>query len=251
MNQLNRLVKIELRTFYKIGISIFFSFIFPLMLMVIVMLSSGNPMITDEYYLINKYIVISFVIGLVPLTLVSFPISVAADFEHGVIDRFLLFNINVTKVFLSKFIVNIFFIVVQFIITCLFALIFKFKIPSINVIIVFFILYLFISLTLFLIGWILAYTLKSISKVQVIGMALMFILLALSGAFGEFNNLPEYFKYLNFFIPTYDLTNDLTIFWLGGNIDIVSILIKYIIINIFLISMILIIFKNRKLIISK
>lgn len=251
MRQLNRLMKIELRTFYKMGISIFFSFIFPLMLMVIIMLSSGNPMITDEYYLINKYIVISFVIGLVPLTLVSFPISVASDFEYGVIDRFLLFNINVNKVFLSKFIVNVFFIALQFVITCLFALIFKFKFPSIDVIIIFFILYLFISLTLFLFGWILAYTLKKISKVQVIGMALMFILLALSGAFGEINNLPEYFKYLNFLIPTYDLTNDLTTFWLGGNIKIANILFKYTIINIVLTSIVLIISKNKKVIISK
>ena len=251
MRQLIRLIKIELQTFMKIGISIFFSFIFPLMLMVIVMLSSENPMITDKYYLINKYIVISFVIGLVPLTLVSFPISVASDFEYGVIDRFSLFNIKSNKVFLSKFIVNIFFIAIQFIITCLFALIFKFKFPPIDIMVIFFLIYLFISLTLFLIGWILAYTLKKVSKVQIIGMALMFILLAFCGAFGEFNNLPKYFKYINFCIPTYDLTNNLTTLWLGESIEIANILLKYFIINIALGGIALLISKNKRLIVSK
>ncbi|MFX0549373.1 ABC transporter permease [Hathewaya histolytica] len=251
MRQLSRLIIIELRTFFKIGISFFFSFLFPVMLMVIVMLSSENPMITENYYLINKYVVISFVIGLVPLSLVSFPISVASDFEYGVIERFTLFNIKPSKVFLSKFIVNIFFVILQFFFICLFATIFKFKFPPIGILTKFFMIYLFTSLSLFLLGWILAYILKRVSKVQVVGMSLMFVFLAFSGAFGEFNNLPGYFKYINFFIPTYDLTNNLTSFWLGQSVNILSIVLKYSVFNGILLIISVVISRNKKLIISK
>ena len=81
MRQLKKLILIEVRTFLKISISFFFSFVFPIFLMLVIMMSTGNPLIDDTYHLINKYVIISYVIGLVPLSLISFPISVASDFE--------------------------------------------------------------------------------------------------------------------------------------------------------------------------
>lgn len=53
MIQIKQLILIEIRTMMKIGISLFFTMIFPLVLMAIMMLSTKNPQITPEYYFIN------------------------------------------------------------------------------------------------------------------------------------------------------------------------------------------------------
>lgn len=97
MLQLKKLILIEIRTYIKNSLTVFFSFLFPIFLMVIIMITTGNPEISNEYKLINKYVIISLIVGLVPLALLSFSISVAAEYEFGIIERLKLFGIEEKK----------------------------------------------------------------------------------------------------------------------------------------------------------
>lgn len=245
MRQLKKLILIEVRTFLKISISFFFSFVFPIFLMLVIMMSTGNPLIDDTYHLINKYVIISYVIGLVPLSLISFPISVASDFEYGIIERYKLFKISMTKVFIAKFLVNFVAIIIQIIVITLVACFFKFKLPPIYTIMKFSFYYILITLNLFALGWILACALKNVNKVQIIGMTLMFVFLAVSGAFGEFENLPQGFSYVTYVVPTYDITNALSNLWLGYKVELNPILIKYVIYDGILILLALLLGKTK------
>ena len=243
MIQLQKLLLIEARTFIKNSLTFFFSFIFPLFLMVVVMLTSGNPQITDHYLLINRYIVISFILGLTPLTLMTFSVSIAAEQEFGILERLKLFKIRMIDILIAKILMNVLAMCLQLIVITAFAFFFfDFVFPPPHVLLVFLICYFLVAFNLFLIAWLIAMIFKSIAQVQVIGMTLMFIMLALSGAFGDLGALPDILEHVRFFIPTYDLSATITSYWLGEPVSVIPIIIKYIVANVLLIGLM---FLNR------
>ena len=235
MLQLKKLILIEIRTYIKNSLTVFFSFLFPIFLMVIIMITTGNPEISNEYKLINKYVIISLIVGLVPLALLSFSISVAAEYEFGIIERLKLFGIEEKKILKAKVLVNLLVITCQFVLIIGMAIFFRFEFPPVEKCTVFILCYLLAALSLFFIAWIIARILKKINRVQVVGMSFMFIILALSGAFGEFGKFPVGLERLCFFIPTYDLSSELTRYCLGENINVLIIIFKQISYNFLLI----------------
>lgn len=238
MLRLRKLILIEFRTYLKNSLTFFFSFIFPVFLMVVIMSTTGNPKITDDYRLINKYMIISLIVGLVPLALMSFSISVAADQEFGIIDRLKLFGIKQNLILTAKLIANSVVIIFQLLLITIVACLFGFKFPTAIQCTIFLICYFLTALSLFIIGWIIALTFKKIGIVQVVGMTLMFIILTLSGAFGEFGDFPEVIDKICYFIPTYDLSSVLTSYLLGESVDVAPIIGKYIIYNISLLLLV-------------
>ncbi|WP_217587142.1 ABC transporter permease [Lentibacillus saliphilus] len=210
-----RYVLIELKVIlFRIPIVLFFSIVFPLMMMVIVVSSTGNIDIGNGFHLTDKYIMIAAGIGLVPLGLVSLPVSIAIERETGVMERYMLFGINPLAIVWSKVVVHVLMAVLQFSLICLFAkLIYTLSIPNIVSLLSFLLHYILAVSFMLLFGVMLGLVVKKIQAVQVIGLALMFMVLAMSGGFNEFHTLPAPIQNVMDYFPVKYLMNDFISIW--------------------------------------
>jgi len=235
MKQIKQLIYIEAQTMVKVVVALFFTIIFPLVFMVIMMMTTGNPQITDTYYFINKYVIISYIIALVPVTFISFPISLAVDFEYGIFERYKLFKVSIVKVFIAKILTVYMYICIQLITVTLFALFYKLILPPVNVVILFMFIYFLIATAMLCVGWTIAFSFKRIVKVQIIGMTLMFIFFIFSGVFGDLSGLPAIVDKLMFFAFSADISNDLGSLWIYNEFNVSGLVYKYLVIDVILI----------------
>src|SRR5699024_1339653 len=210
-----RYILIELKVILlRIPIVLFFSIIFPLMMMVIVVGSEGNIEIGDGFHLTDKYIMIASGIGLVPLCLVSLPVSIAAERESGVLEKYVLFGINPFAIIGSKVTVHMMIAIIQFTLVCVFAkIVFNLSIPDALTLFSFIMHYLLAAVFTLSVGVMLGLLTTRVQIVQVAGLALMFMILALSGGFNEFSTLPENVQCVMDYFPVKYLMNDFISIW--------------------------------------
>lgn len=219
-----RYIGIELKVILlRIPIVLFFSILFPLMMMVIVVGSVGNIEIGDGYHLSDKYIMIASGIGLIPLCLVSLPVSITAERESGVMERYLLFGINPFAILGSKVVVHMMIAIIQFVLVCVFAkIVYSLNIPGGFAFISFILHYLLAAIFTLSLGVLLGLLTERVQIVQVAGLALMFSILALSGGFNEFNTLPEGVQNAMNYFPVKYLMNDFINIWFTTDLFLVD-----------------------------
>lgn len=199
---------------FRIPIVLFFGMIFPLIMMVIVVGTSGNPDIGNGYLLSDKYIMIACGIGVVPLALISLPVSIVVEREFGVMERYMLFGMNPLAILWSKVFVHIVIGYLQFFIVCVFAkTVFDLTIPSIPVLLSLSLHLFLVVVFLMLCGMLLGILVKRVQIVQVIGLVFMFSILALCGGFNDFNTLPEGLQKAMGYFPVKYLMNDFLYIW--------------------------------------
>ena len=89
------------------------------------MFSYGNISIGNGYYLIDKYFLIAIGMGILPLSLISFPMWIGNSFENKSIARLNFFGVNTSKMFvgdvLAHFILAMISMAIKYF-SCLFVL---------------------------------------------------------------------------------------------------------------------------------
>lgn len=92
---------LSLKTQFRVPISIFFTLLFPLVMMVTMVLSYGNFSIGNGLHFIDKYFLISSSIGLLPLTLISFPTFLTELVEKKQQNASIYFGVNIRAMLLA------------------------------------------------------------------------------------------------------------------------------------------------------
>jgi len=184
---------IELKVIlFRTPIALFFSIIFPLIMMVIIVGSTGNVEIGGGYRFIDKYAFIALGLGAIPTCLVSLPISFAIEKEIGAFERYVLFGINPIGIILAKMIAHFFITMIQFMLVILFGrLVFDLRLLPFDYFLSFILHFSLCILVLLQMGVLFVNLFHRVQVVQITGMFFMFLLLALTGGIADYSTLPE------------------------------------------------------------
>lgn len=85
---------IDIKILLRIPMALFFTLIFPILMMVIMMISLGNINIGNGFHLIDKYFMVAIGMGILPLTFVSFPMWIGSSLKSKSWQRMNFFGVD-------------------------------------------------------------------------------------------------------------------------------------------------------------
>ena len=200
---------IDLKIMFRIPLSIFFSIAYPILMMIIIMFSYGNISIGNGYYLIDKYFLIAIGMGILPLSLISFPMWIGNSFENKSIERLIFFGVNTSKMFVGDVLAHFILAMISMAINILVAFLFwRLKFPSIGHFLSFIIQYFIAIVIAMIIGGIFAYVFKNPQILMTLGLVVMFILYMFCGVFISIDQMPQLFRNISSYLPIKYAMND-------------------------------------------
>ena len=205
---------IDLKIMFRIPLSIFFSIAYPILMMIIIMFSYGNISIGNGYYLIDKYFLIAIGMGILPLSLISFPMWIGNSFENKSIERLNFFGVNTSKMFVGDVLAHFVLAMISMAINILVAFLFwRLKFPSIGHFLSFIIQYFIAIVIAMIIGGIFAYVFKNPQILMTLGLVVMFVLYMFCGVFISIDQMPQLFRNISSYLPIKYAMNDFFDIW--------------------------------------
>ena len=205
---------IDLKIMFRIPLSIFFSIAYPILMMIIIMFSYGNISIGNGYYLIDKYFLIAIGMGILPLSLISFPMWIGNSFENKSIERLNFFGVNTSKMFVGDVLAHFILAMISMAINILVAFLFwRLKFPSIGHFLSFIIQYFIAIVIAMIIGGIFAYVFKNPQILMTLGLVVMFVLYMFCGVFISIDQMPQLFRNISLYLPIKYAMNDFFDIW--------------------------------------
>ena len=205
---------IDLKIMFRIPLSIFFSIAYPILMMIIIMFSYGNISIGNGYYLIDKYFLIAIGMGILPLSLISFPMWIGNSFENKSIERLNFFGVNTSKMFVGDVLAHFILAMISMAINILVAFLFwRLKFPSIGHFLSFIIQYFIAIVIAMIIGGIFAYVFKNPQILMTLGLVVMFVLYMFCGVFISIDQIPQLFRNISSYLPIKYAMNDFFDIW--------------------------------------
>ena len=205
---------IDLKIMFRIPLSIFFSIAYPILMMIIIMFSYGNISIGNGYYLIDKFFLIAIGMGILPLSLISFPMWIGNSFENKSIERLNFFGVNTSKMFVGDVLAHFILAMISMAINILVAFLFwRLKFPSIGHFLSFIIQYFIAIVIAMIIGGIFAYVFKNPQILMTLGLVVMFVLYMFCGVFISIDQMPQLFRNISSYLPIKYAMNDFFDIW--------------------------------------
>lgn len=212
-------IRIDLKMLFRVPLSIFFTLIFPIIIMLIMVISYGNIEIGDGAKLIDKYMLITIGMGIAPLTLISLPLWIGNSSDQNYLKRLIYLHVDLKKIIISNiiahFIIGLLGIVINIIVA---YTLFGLKFPSVQYFLSYFLQVSLCLLIMMLVGAVLGFTIKNSQILMPLGLVLTFIVYMFSGAFVDYSQLPEMFIQISNYIPLKYIMNDSFNTWVQKNI---------------------------------
>lgn len=206
---------INIKTIFRIPLSVFFSVAYPILMMIIMMISYGNPDIGNGYHLVDKYLLITIGMGILPLTLISFPIWIASDIEDNSLKRMIYFKVKFRKIIISEVIAHLLVSLICIVIDIIFAMIlYGLKIPKVSYLLAFLLQYLLAVVVCILLGAVLSILISNTQILMPLGLIIMFTLYMMCGAFVSYDQLPERIHTISEYIPMKYAMNNFYDIWM-------------------------------------
>ena len=204
----------DLKIMLRIPLSVFFTMCYPILMMFIIILSYGNMPIGDGYYLIDKYFMVAIGMGVLPMTLVSFPMWISSSIENGSMDRMYFFGIPKIRIVLGDVLANLIQAICSMLIEIMIAfIVFRLRIPSFPYFFAFLAQYVVTIILFMLIGAVIAFIFKNSQIVMPLGLTLMFVFYMLCGVFIQIDEMPALMQRLADFLPIKHAMNDFFTIW--------------------------------------
>jgi len=206
----------DLRMLLRVPVSVFFTLALPVMLLVVMMLTYGNFPIGENLHFVDKYVLISIGMGMVPLTLVTLPIWIGSSIESNYVLRLRYLHVDLTRVAVSNLIAHFCMGIVGVLVNIATArVIFGLTFPDVSHFLSFFAQVIVTLIVMMLVGSTLGLLLKKTTVILPFGLILMFAIYMFCGAFGNYDNLPDRLKVISQFLPVKYLMNDSFNVWAG------------------------------------
>lgn len=207
---------INIKIMFRIPLAIFFSIVYPVVMMIAILTSYGNIPIGNGLHLIDKYFLIAIGMGIMPLTLISFPMWIGNSYENNSLLRLIYFNVNIKKIVISDIIAHLLIGLLGVTINILFAyFVYELNIAQFKYFLVFLFQTLLCIFVFMLIGSVIGFTFKDPQILLPFGLVLMFIIYILCGVFTNFQELPIKFQRVAEYIPLKYVMNDFFSIWTG------------------------------------
>lgn len=214
MKRLKNYLWTDLKMMFRIPLSVFFSMIYPIVMMIAILASYGNIPIGDGYHLVDKYFMIAIGMGILPLTLISFPMWVGNSLENNSMERLYYFGVKISRMIFGDLLAHLVLATISMALNIIFAFtVFGLRFPPIWYFIAFILQYYFAVIVFMVIGAIFALVFKNTQILMPLGLVVMFLLYMLCGVFITYDDLPSAFKGIARYIPMKYAMNDFFDIW--------------------------------------
>ncbi|GEQ35704.1 ABC transporter permease [Marinilactibacillus psychrotolerans] len=233
---------------FRIPISIFFSLLFPLIMMFAMVTSYGNFDIGNGYYFVDKYFLISTGMGMLPISLISFPIWLGESLQNQSYKRLEYFGLKAHHMVISDVFSYVLLTTLSILANIVFGFImYGLTIPSTGYLFAYVIQCLYCNLIFLLFGAIIALLVKNTRILMPAGMVLLFSSYIFTGAFSSFSELPETFQTIGRFIPMKYVMNDFFEIWTETElVNVDFLLLTTALAVVFTVILVLILIANKK-----
>ncbi|MFL2117792.1 ABC transporter permease [Marinilactibacillus psychrotolerans] len=235
---------------FRIPISIFFSLLFPLIMMFAMVTSYGNFDIGNGYHFVDKYFLISTGMGMLPISLISFPIWLGESLQNQSYKRLEYFGLKSHHMVISDVFSYVLLTTLSILANIVFGfIVYGLNIPSVGYLFAYVIQCLYCNLIFLLFGAIIALLVKNTRILMPAGMVLLFSSYIFTGAFSSFSDLPETFQSIGRFIPMKYVMNDFFEIWTETelvNVDFLLLNTALAVVFTLILVLILIVNKKRK-----
>ena len=197
-------VQLNLKMQLRVPISVFFSLIFPLLMMCLILLSFKNVAIGQGYHFIDCYlpIGIGIGIGLIPLTVVSFPMDLGSSLEKHVFKQLKYLNVDLNRYLTAKITAYLVLSLASILIDLCFAtLFFHAHWPHFSYFLSFIAEFEYCVVVNLILGALLALSIQNTKILLPIGMIFTFTFFALSGTFVQYNQLAPSIQRIGQYLP--------------------------------------------------
>ena len=185
-------------------------------MMFIIILSYGNISIGDGYYLVDKYFLIAIGMGILPLTLISFPMWLGNSFENNSMERLNFFGVRTFEIFVGDTLAHLVLAWISMAINILFAYaVFGLRFPGIDYLSAFLLQYAAAVIVAMMTGGIFALVFKNTQILMPFGLVVMFALYMFCGVFISFEEMPASFQKVAAILPIKYAMNDFFDIWTG------------------------------------
>ncbi|KRM34675.1 ABC transporter permease [Lactobacillus intestinalis] len=201
---------------FRVPIAVFFSLIFPIIMMVTMLISYGNFSIGNGLHFIDKYFLVSISIGILPLALISFPIWVSENIQSKVLERLQYLGVNTYKLMIADLLSYLILAILEIFFNILVArILFNLSIPNFQYVLAFFIQSIYCIFVLFVVGLSFAIIIPNTRVIMPLGMIIMFLTYMFIGVFVRFNELPKKIINISNYLPIKYMTNNFFSIWTG------------------------------------
>lgn len=216
MKKLIEYTLLELKILFRVPIFIFFTMLFPILMLTIFVLSSKNPIIIDDIRFVDVYLPAMMLLSLFSSGITSIAVIVAGNRGNNVWQIYRLRGFKISELFFVTMFVNIF---LSFI-SCLFLVIFsnitfQAKLPPLPNLISFIMIWFIVAIAIFMIGFLIGVFCKSEKIAQSISTPLMFILMVVSGIMVNERDFPQLFQNIFSCFPSNQANKMLVSYWTG------------------------------------
>lgn len=214
-NELIQKIFLSVKMQLRVPVSIFFSLIFPIIMMTVIVTSYGNFSIGDGYHFIDKYLLISVGIGLIPITVISFPIWIGESIDGEIYKRLRYLGVNLNTYIVAD-VCSYFFLSLISIFANITVAKYAFKahLPNPIYLLAYVLQSEYCVLTFLIMGFLIARLVKSTRILLPLGMTILFSLYILSGVFVQFSSLPANLKTIGRYLPWKYVMNDFYNIWI-------------------------------------
>lgn len=220
MKKIMEYVWLEFKVQLRIPIALFFTICFPIMLLMVFVISTGNEVVYDNIHFVDLYLPVMMLLALFSGGIISFSVIVAGNRSEKVWQIYRLRGFKLYQIVLAQLTVSIFVSFISVILLIIVAkAIFNANIPEPKVFISFLGVWIIIALAIFLIGFVLGVFCKNEKVAQAVSTPIMFVLMFLSGIMINETVFPTTVQRLLVFLPTNQANKILVKNWtlLSGN----------------------------------
>lgn len=200
---------------FRVPVSVFFALLFPLIMMFAMVSSYGNFEIGNGYHFVDKYFLISTGMGMLPISLISFPIWIGENLQNKSYKRLEYFGINISKMISLDILSYVLLTIMSILVNIIFGFfVYNLTIPSSIYLILFILQCLYCNLVVLVFGSIIALLVKNTRILMPLGMIFLFSTYILTGAFSSFSELPQSFQNIGKFLPIKYVMNNFFDIWI-------------------------------------
>lgn len=212
-------LKLSLKMQLRIPISIFFSLVFPILMLTIMVVSYGNFSIGNGYRFVDKYFLISTAIGLISIAFISFPIWVGESIGNDSLKRLKFFGVNIRSLLIADLLSYVVLAITSILFNILVATVFfDLNLPTTAHLFSYLLHTMYLMVGLFLFGLVLALYVRNTKLLLPLGMILLFSIYMFIGVFVPFNELPSALRNIAEFLPVKYLANDFFEIWTNDSL---------------------------------
>jgi len=218
MNKALQFFYLESKVALRVPMSIFFAMIFPVLLLCVMVMTTKNPVIYENFHFVDVYTPSLALLTLLTTGVTSLSIVVSVNRSKKIWQTYVLKGLNLYHIIFSQIAV---YLLLAFISTLLAIFVghqcFDLILPSFNNFLMFCFVWLLSAIDIFLLGFTIGCLLNNEKSAQQTSTIIMFLLMVFSGVFTNIQSFPLYVQNIVKYLPSTQAYYLLSNYWLNSN----------------------------------